>query len=190
MSAAHVVTYVVSSELMKCRFLKSSSDHPTNVWLPPAPPGRTPAGRFSWSRRIKSGKVIVIVMYSIAYHNIPWMFGSLRHLQAAHRQAPQGARHGRTGAGGRGRLRSSDPKLQWVQLAGFLCRSVATPWQLPTLSVLTSQRCLWNKHSFCGSLCLTILQQKLLSRPWLGALKAYLAKSPSSMQECFFHRHR
>ena len=37
-------------------------------------------------------------------------------------------------------------------------------------------RCLWQKHSFCASLGLAILQQKLLSSPWLGAPKAYLRR--------------
>ena len=55
---------------------------------------------------------------------------------------------------------------------------------------IRTYRCLQNKQSFCVSHCPAILQQKLLSRPWFGALEAYVTKSLIFRRSVFVHRHR
>ena len=50
--------------------------------------------------------------------------------------------------------------------------------------------CSWGDNSLHANLRLAVLQQKLLSRPRFGALKASLPKSPSSLEERLFRRTR
>ena len=53
--------------------------------------------------------------------------------------------------------------------------------------VTASYRCLWTKHSFWASPCLTIPELKLLSSPWFGAPKTYIPNTQYiSSEECLF----
>ena len=51
-----------------------------------------------------------------------------------------------------------------------------------------SYRCLWNKHSFHGSLCPAVQRQKLLCSPWCGALRASIPMCLLPRRSAFFRR--